>query len=612
MRRRLQVPSHKITATKQQQMHRSGWVFALLWSLTMMLLIHSHATGQTQPRVDSDSPSLPASPPQPEKPKPGWVLPPLPPLSPQEQRRLPGPRVFVKRIVVTGSTAFSNDQIDAVTDPYINRDVTSEELESLRLALTQLYVTAGYINSGAVLADQDLRDGTIRFHIVEGELTDVVVTENKRFRTHYLRNRLALDVTKPLNIGTLQQRLQRLQQDDRIRRLQAELRPGIQRGESELHVRVEETKPYILSAAFNNYQAASIGAERGQLTVGHRNLTGLGDILSLTASKSKGSELQLDASYTLPLNARDVTLGLRYRRNVSSVIEEPFDPLDIKSSSEVFSVTLRAPLYRTLQREFALSISGERLHSETTIFSDSQDFSEMGFPVLGAEDGKTTIAALRFTAEWVARTSNQVLALRSRFSFGFDALGATINPKMRDDPNTGGNERAIPPGRFAAWLGQFQLGRRLDTRQIELLLRFDIQLSTEPLFALEQIAIGGRFSVRGYRENLMVRDNGALISLESRIPLIRNRRWAEYIQVVPFVDTGWGWQTRGDTPSPKSLTSVGVGLRWAARWTPRWAFSLPLQSEFEIFWGYQLKDVTTNGSNLQDHGLHLQLAVNLF
>ncbi|PON15699.1 ShlB/FhaC/HecB family hemolysin secretion/activation protein [Candidatus Entotheonella serta] len=587
MRRRLHRSGRDSTTAKQHG-HRSHGVVALLGALAATLVMQGYALGQA------------------DKPKPGWVLPPLPPLSPEEQRRLPGPRVFVKRIVVTGSTAFSSDQLDRVTDPYINREVTSEELESLRLALTQLYVQAGYINSGAVLQDQDVRDGTISFHIIEGELTEVVITENKRFRTHYLHNRLTLDVTKPLNIGTLQQRLQRLQQDDRIRRLQAELRPGIQRGESELHVRVEENVPYIVSAAFNNYQAASIGSERGQLTVGHRNLTGNGDILSLTASKSEGSEVQLDANYTLPLNARDATLGLRYRRNDASVIEEPFESLDIKSLSETFSVTLRAPLYQTLQREFALSITGERLHSETTLSGIGFSFSE------GTDNGESTITALRFTAEWVDRTPNQVLAIRSRFSFGLDALGATINPKRPDDPDTDRNESAIPPGRFAAWLGQFQLGRRLNLRQIELLFRFDIQLSTERLLALEQIAVGGRFSVRGYRENQLVRDNGALLSLESRVPLIRNRRWAEYLQVVPFVDVGWGWQTRGDTPSPNHLASVGLGLRWAARWMSRWTLSLPLRSEFEVFWGYQLNDVTTSGDNLQDHGLHLQLAVNLF
>ncbi len=585
-------------------MRRAILAFALLGWAALTGSMIDDALGQPQKR-SSDLPPPTAAPSQPDKlpekdvPKPGWVLPPLPPLTPEEQRRLPGPRIFVRHIIVHGSTAFDQEQIDKVTDPYVNREVTSEELESLRLALTQMYFKEGYINSGAVLEDQRVQDGIIFIKIIEGELTDVVIEEKKRFRTDYLRSRLELDVTRPLNIRTLQQRLQRLQQDGRIRRLQAELRPGIRRGESELHVRVEETSPYILSAAFNNYQAPTIGSERGQLTVGHRNLTGRGDILSLTASRSEGSRVQLDVNYTLPLSPRDTTLNLRYRRNDSSVIEETFEPLDIKSKSEIFSATLRHPFYRTLQREFALSIGGERLHSDTSLGGVGFSFSP------GTDDGEATITALRFTAEWLDRTSNQVIAIRSRFSLGVDALGATINRGRIDDPDTDLDESAIPPGRFMAWLGQFQLGRRLDTRQIELLFRFDIQLTTEPLLALEQIAIGGRFSVRGYRENQLVRDNGALVSLESRIPLIRNLPWAEYIQVVPFFDAGWGWQRGGNTPSPTYLASLGLGLRWAARWKS-------VRSEFEIFWGYQLRDVDTNGGNLQDQGIHLQLAVNMF
>lgn len=327
-----------------------------------------------------------------------------------------------------------------------------------------------------------------------------------------------------------------------------------------------------------------------------------GDIFTVTTSLSEGSKLNLDASYTLPLSPRDTTLNLRYRRNDSSVIEETFADLDIESKSEIFSVTLRHPFYRTLRREFALSISGERLHSDTSLGGFGFSFSP------GTDDGESTITALRLTAEWLDRTSNQVIAIRSRFSLGVDALGATINPGGTDDPMTDRDESAIPPGRFMAWLGQFQLGRRLDTREIELRFRFDIQLTTEPLLALEQIAIGGRFSVRGYRENQLVRDNGALVSLESRIPLIRNQPWADFIQVVPFFDIGWGWQRAGNTPSPKYLASVGLGLRWAARWE----LALPLRSEFEIFWGYQLRDVDTNGGNIQDQGIHLQLAVTVF
>jgi hemolysin activation/secretion protein len=145
-------------------------------------------------------------------------------------------------------------------------------------------------------------------------------------------------------------------------------------------------------------------------------------------------------------------------------------------------------------------------------------------------------------------------------------------------------------------------------RNLELLFRLDIQLTADPLLPLEQVAVGGRYSVRGYRENQLVRDNALIASLESRIPLIRNRRWADYVQVVPFVDVGWGWNRKLPTPEPTMLASIGLGLRWAASF----GSVVPLRPQFEIFWGYKLKDVPTEDGDLQDKGIHFQVILAAF
>lgn len=540
-------------------------------------------------RLGPIEPSFPTPPPSPPLPRP--VLPPVSPMSPEEQERLPVPRVFVRQINVTGNTVFSEADLAAVTVTYVNRYLTSEDLETLRLALTRLYVNAGYINSGAVLPDQTVTAGVITFHIIEGTLTNVMVEGNRWFRAGYLRQRLTLDVKPPLNIGTLQERLQLLQQDDRIERLDAEISPGVQLGESALHVRVAERLPFFVALEFNNYQSPTLGAERGLLTVAHRNLTGHGDVLNFTYGRSSGLDLQVDTSYTLPLTPRNTTVSLRYQRNDTSVVEELFAPLDITSQSEIFTLTLRHPFYRTLQREFALALSGEYLESRTFLLGEPFSFSA------GANNGKTKDTALRLLAEWLDQTPEHVLAIRSRFSLGIDALGATTH-----------GDSSLPDGRFFAWLGQFQWGKRLGARDIQLLFRLDVQLTTEPLLPLEQIAIGGRFSVRGYRENQLVRDNGLIVSLESRIPLIRNTRWAEYVQLVPFVDFGGGWNQKVATPDPTTLVSIGLGIRWAATLHK----GLPLRVQSEVFWGYKLKNVQTEGGNLQDHGLHLQFVIAAF
>jgi hemolysin activation/secretion protein len=188
------------------------------------------------------------------------------------------------------------------------------------------------------------------------------------------------------------------------------------------------------------------------------------------------------------------------------------------------------------------------------------------------------------------------MAARSRFSVGVDTLGATIN------------DADLPDGQFFAWLGQFQWGRRLTASDIQLLFRLDVQLTSEPLLPLEQIAVGGRFSVRGYRENQLVRDNALIASLESRLPIIRNRSWAEFVQLVPFVDFGRGWNRHLATPEPTTLVGVGLGLRWAATVNT----AVPLRAQFELFWGLKLKNVDTEGGDLQDQGLHFQFVLAAF
>lgn len=519
------------------------------------------------------------------------VLPTVPTVPSRDKAHVPGPRIFVRRIQISGSTVFSQTELAALTEPYTDRYVSSDELEELRRALTQLYIDKGYINSGAILPDQTVVNGVVHFHIIEGDLTEVTITGLRWFREGYIRKRVTLGVERPLNIGTLQTRLQFLQRDSRIERLHAELRPGVRLGESELQVRVEEYVPFFVALEFNNYQSPTVGEKRGLITLAHRNVTGHGDIFNVTFGRSPGLKLQIDTSYTLPLNAYDTTVSFRYRRNQSSVIEDQFADLNIGSRSEVFTHTLRHTLYRTLQREFSLSLSVERLESKTFLLDEPFSFS------LGADKGEARDTALRLSLEWLDHTLTQVVAMRSRFSLGIDALGATIN----DDPD-------LPDGRFFAWLGQFQWAKRLGVQDIQLLFRLDVQLTTEPLLPLEQIAIGGRFSVRGYQENQLVRDNGLIVSLESRIPLIRSKRWAEFVQVIPFVDFGRGWNRQVPTLDPKTLVSIGLGLRWAATLVP----ALPLRSQLEVFWGYKLKDVNTGGGSLQDKGVHLQVALAAF
>ena len=528
---------------------------------------------------------------KPPAPPPSLILPPPPPPK-KEAEELPLKSVFVRTIVVTGSTVFSSEELAEVTGPYVGRELTNEDLEALRRALTTHYINKGFVNSGAIIPDQTIVDGVITLKIIEGQLTHIEVEGNKWFGDSFIQDRLALGAGPPVNISPLQQRLQILQQDTRIKLVHAELRPGVKPGESILKVSVEEKIPFMVWLAANNYVPPSIGSRRGLLALAHKNLTGRGDILSFTYGRSEGLRPQIDVWYSLPITARDTTLTMRYRKNGIYNVSRLFEDLDIESKSDIYGLTLRHPFYRTLNQEFAMALIGENLRNKNYMLGEPFSFS------LGEEAGESIDTAIRFSQEWTYRTQQQVIAARSRFSFGIDALDATIR------------EHGLPDGEFFSWLGQFQWARILKPWDVQVIFRTDIQLSNDPLLPLEQIAVGGRYSVRGYRENLLVRDQALIASLESRIPIVRNKRWADYLQLVPFIDYGRSWNKDFPTPSPKEIWSIGLGLRWGATLIKS---PVEVKAQFEFYWGYALKDVDTGAEyDLQDDGIHLQFVITGF
>ncbi len=528
------------------------------------------------------------------------ILPPLPPIPPDdESQKLPGAvQVFVRDVRVTGNTVFSDAEIAEVTTPFKNRMLMTEDLERLRLALTLLYVNRGYLTSGAIIPDQDVVDGVVAVQIIEGRLARIDVEGNRWFRSSHLRDRLSLGSRTPVLLAPLQEQLQLLQQDRRIERINAELRPGDQRGESVLNVRVADRNPFHASIEVNNYQTPLVGGIKGIGTLTHDNLTGRGDPLSISYGHSSGAFPIVDVSYAFPLNRYGTTFSPYYRRYDFKLIEEPFDPLNLNSNTEIIGMSLRQPIYRTVTDEIALTLIGEHLFTQSFIFKDVP-FS--AFP--GFQNGAATISALRFAQEWTHRTTDIVLAVRSRFSVGLNVLGATIN-----------GPSDTPDGQFFSWLGQVQTIKQYGEKLfgMQLLGRMDLQLANSPLFPLEQVALGGRYTVRGYREVTILRDNAFIASLESRFPLIRWRSGEPMVQLAPFVDVAHGWSLGENRPAPiapftnfpNTLASVGVGLRWNI---------LPQgRAAFEVYWGQKLRHVARIANTAQDHGVHAGIVVNLF
>ncbi len=501
------------------------------------------------------------------------VVLPAAPLAPSPGTRL---RIQVTRIEVEGNTVLPPETLAELSRPYIGRSLGSQDLQSLQDALTRAYVNAGYANSWATLPDQDFVGGVLRVRIVEGQLSDVVVTGNRGYSAEYLRERLGGPPGRPLNAFDLEGRIQVLRAEPGIRSIRATVRPGVSRDKAILFAEVREAPRLTASVDVGNLFNPTIGEMGGYLGVGVLNpVAGWGDRFGMMAGLSEGlTDLQLD--YEIPVGDWGTGLGGDFRYSEASIVEPSLEPLDIRTRYLAAALTVSQPVWQGSNYQIDAGLRAEW----------RETFSEAA----GA-DGQLRDFVLRFSQSISAQTGNDAFGFRSTWNFGLNVLGAT---------SAASSDRAD----FVSWLGQAQWLRRLEGSGVELFLRANVQLALDPLLPFERFSVGGRFSVRGYRENQEVRDNGYSLGLEARIPVLRAPSGRTLLRVGPFVDSGRSWsEPREDPGSPVNLASVGVEAVWSP--SPR--------LRFELIYGYRLLSVTEAGEkSLQDYGIEFRVVAATF
>jgi hemolysin activation/secretion protein len=504
---------------------------------------------------------------------------------PEEKKTPYGARVFIKEIHLTGNTVFSAEDFKDIITPYTNRIVSSSELEDLRVELTRYYIERGYLNSGAVLPDQKVVDGIVQMTIIEGRLTDIEVKGNKHLSSSYIKDRLELGAGPPLNVNDLQEQIQIILESPVVDTINSALRPGDRPGEAGITAQVKEGPRFLFTPVIDNRLSPSLGDVRVVLPIYVSDLTGYGDTLNGGVGLSEGlADGYLN--WSVPLNAYDTTLSLIYDKSDSEVVNGAFTVLDIESETQTYGFRLSHPFYRSPTQKFTMALGMDVRTSETMLLGQGFAFTP-GVPV----DGIVDLSIIRFSQDWSNRGLNSVLAARSMFSFGIDANDATIN--------TGD----IPSGEFFAWLGQFQWASLFGENLGQLIFRANVQLTNDPLFSMEQFSVGGALSVRGYRENQIVRDNGYDVSLEYRYPIMKDATGRSVLALAPFIDAGGGSNNEmPNGPNPSDIASAGIGIRWDPT----------VKVHAEVYWGHAFDDVFVGDyDSIQDDGIHFLISANL-
>ena len=500
----------------------------------------------------------------------------------------------------TNPGMYSDEELLAL-DPQLSEKITQGEAITLADVcnlvelITTHYVTDGYYTSRAFIPQQRIdQKQTITISILEGILyeSDIKILGLNRLPESYIRDRIALGIheNQLFRYQNIEDQLQLLQGDPLIRSISAAV--GYRDADNprpprmELIITVEEQRPISGSIEINNYGSESVGSERFTTELTYNNISGVGD--ALTGSWTQGWEGGMGIyrmAYRAPLNPQGGTLRLQTTIDRTKVIQDPFADFNIQGAGESYEVSIRQPLMRTPRQEFALAMGYSFLRNQTFIQEQGLAFNRGPNAT-----GTSRLGVFRFSQDFVRRNNTGVLALKSQLNWGNSFLDATVN--SNNDPDS----------EFLSWLLQAQRVQRLDSLNV-LLSRLDLQLANDGLMNPEQFLIGGAQSVRGYRQNLRSADNGVYFSLENRMQAVKDQAGRSLLQVAPFVDLGYVWNSVNNTnlsQNNRFLSGLGVGFLWSPH----------TDLNFRLDYGYALTDLSPDdrGSDaLQSQGIHFNV-----
>lgn len=479
------------------------------------------------------------------------------------------------------------------------------------LALVQLvnraFLAAGFINSGLVA--QPAESGVLDLRLVYGGLAapaaggEAISVSwgpggSKGLDAAYVRGRVPAAAVRPLNAADLERDFRLLAEDPALRSVNAELRPGSRPGEASLAFSVYPQDRYDLYVTGANDRSPAVGGERASIGGSVRNVAFAGDLLSGGVGITDGLK-DVTLSYLTPFLTPRTALSLRGALDNAVVVAQPLSALDIKARDRSYEAGLThrvidAPLLPTAQAgrwSPARTLSGGVLIAGRTSRSYllGQPFSFAP----GFVDGRSRYTVVRLVGDYLVRNVDQVFAVSVTASRGLSGTGSDLPGLPSPKPH------------FGALLAQVNYARRLMGDGLELRARLSGQLTNSDLYSGERFAAGGINSVRGYRENAVLADNGVVGSVELSHPLRLSRGgggrgfdWGAF-QVSAFAD---GAAVRNHSPPQPQQRLYSLGV--SATWVPSDVISA------QVTYGKALKKAENQGRrDLQDRGVSFRVTL---
>ena len=470
------------------------------------------------------------------------------------------PRVVINDFRFEGNTVVSTERLEAVLQDLKGQELSLEELKGAADRLTDLYRKDGYFTVRAAVPAQDIRDGTVRFQILENKLDKITIEGNKRYSTEFIRWFLEPLETMELPNEKLVNRQLLLLNDFPELQASTVVNAGDQPGTVNLAAQISDDHPTHFTIDYNNFGSRFTGRDRVGATLDFGNLSGNGDRLILRGLRSLAANGVTvgTLSYSLPVSNSGTRASVLFS-NAAYGVGQELEILDIRGDALIAGAFVSHPVVRQANWNLDATAGFMYQNVEDTILDTTVSRDRLREIVLGV------------STDWSGLSGRNYLNLRMT-----QDLGGALGGMEPNDPQ--GSRQA--GGGFNKWNVDLARIQQFD-QHFYAVGRFSHQFANRPLPNAEQFALGGIDSVRGYSQAAYLGDAGYSASGELRWQPLSGQN-LNLLSLVGFIDHGSAYLKRpalgeiGDI----DMTGAGVGIR----------LNLPAETQIRADIGWPIGD----------------------
>lgn len=389
----------------------------------------------------------------------------------------------IKTVSIKGMSRYPQAAFSDVLGKLTGDCISIVEINAALRAITNRYVSDGYVTSRAVVGPQSLKDGVLDLIVVEGQVAEVISPDG--YGAGALGSAFAGVKNSQLNLRALEQGV------DQLSRLPSaeptiDIAPAALPGTSAVLVKRKSVdQPVRPSLSFDNDGSASTGRWQSTLAVDADNVLGIADFWSVYYSR----DVEADR--------------LRGSEGVGGFVSVPRGYWTFSASAGLFRYNSvlagNGQAFANDGRSWNGSLTIDRL-----LYRDSKTKVSVA-GVLGVADTLNRIQGIRLRTSSYRQTTGSINArVQRKLGAGLIALDLGMSRGLNI---LGANAADTGPGGASILSRRLTAALSFQTRTKSLGIPVDYtaiirgQAALDPVFSSGRFSLGGSSTVRGFRDD---------------------------------------------------------------------------------------------------------------